>query len=385
MQDVIEILMPIIKSEIGKSPLKLNRVLTDEDLKELYYISKHHDLAHIVGRGLLKNSLLKNDEIGAKFKQAVHEATFRYLKLEKTQNEVFQVFEVAKVPFLPLKGSVIRYMYPEPWMRTSCDIDILVKKEDLECASDVLVNNLGFVQGIHATHDISFFSKKKEVHIELHYDLIEEDVLKDALLNHLWDVAYPIDGKSFWYEVPDEYFYYYHIAHMAKHYKQSGCGFRPFVDIWVLNHCVKFDSVKRKKLLLKGNFLVFANNAEKLSEIWFGNDKHDDLTSLMEEFIACSGTYGSHNNSIVFKQAREGNKILQIFHRIFMPYNIIITKYPILKKHPILLPIYEIKRWIELIFNGRIINSFDELKAINNVSVSKKSKTIDMLEQLELK
>ncbi|MBO4954226.1 MAG: nucleotidyltransferase family protein, partial [Clostridia bacterium] len=36
------------------------------------------------------------------------------------------------IDFMPLKGAVIRQYYPEPWMRTSCDIDIHVKKDRLE-------------------------------------------------------------------------------------------------------------------------------------------------------------------------------------------------------------------------------------------------------------
>ena len=44
------------------------------------------------------------------------------------QKTSFKIKKV-QIPFLPLKGSVIRQYYPEPWMRTSCDIDILVDFE----------------------------------------------------------------------------------------------------------------------------------------------------------------------------------------------------------------------------------------------------------------
>ena len=46
-------------------------------------------------------------------------------------------FEKAQIPFLPLKGSVIRKYYPEAWMRTSCDIDILVHDEDVGRAKEI--------------------------------------------------------------------------------------------------------------------------------------------------------------------------------------------------------------------------------------------------------
>ncbi len=57
---------------------------------------------------------------------------------------------------MPLKGSVIRNMYPEPWMRTSCDIDILVEKSSLDVAKKA-VQAIGFEYKGMGSHDISLF------------------------------------------------------------------------------------------------------------------------------------------------------------------------------------------------------------------------------------
>ena len=59
---------------------------------------------------------------------------------------------------------------------------------------------------------------------------------------------------------------------MAKHFVSTGgCGIRPFLDIWVLNHKIDFNREKREKLLSDGGLDVFAKQAELLSEVWFGN------------------------------------------------------------------------------------------------------------------
>ena len=50
--------------------------------------------------------------------------------------ECCNALEKAQIPFVPLKGSVIRKYYPEAWMRTSSDIDVLVHKEDVEKTTD---------------------------------------------------------------------------------------------------------------------------------------------------------------------------------------------------------------------------------------------------------
>ncbi|MFX7845188.1 nucleotidyltransferase family protein, partial [Acinetobacter baumannii] len=77
-------------------------------------------------------------------------------------------------------------------------------------------------------------------HIELHFNLIEDHRIKgaSAILNRVWDAAVPCGGWTYQYEMPDELFYFYHIAHMAKHVENGGCGIRPFLDIWVLMHYV---------------------------------------------------------------------------------------------------------------------------------------------------
>ena len=58
-------------------------------------------------------------------------------------NEIVKCFDAAKILNIPLKGSVICDYYPEPWMRSSCDVDILIKNEDSERAIACL-SKLGY-------------------------------------------------------------------------------------------------------------------------------------------------------------------------------------------------------------------------------------------------
>ena len=53
-------------------------------------------------------------------------------------------------------------------MRISCDIDILVHENDLERATNHLINNLGYSYDGKGAHDVSLFLDKR-VHLELHY------------------------------------------------------------------------------------------------------------------------------------------------------------------------------------------------------------------------
>lgn len=83
-------------------------------------------MAHLVVFGLKQNGLLTDAE--KRLEQYIHKAIFRHEGLVFEYGQICSVLEQAQIPFLPLKGSILRDYYPEAWMRTSCDIDILVRR-----------------------------------------------------------------------------------------------------------------------------------------------------------------------------------------------------------------------------------------------------------------
>ena len=178
MDNLIQAMMHLIRYEIMQEPLprEIREGLSGDALKQLYQLSKAHDLAHLVGSALDENRLLLQESIvSEKFRKQTMMAIYRYQQLQYELNQICQTFEEAKIPFIPLKGSVLRQYYPQPWMRTSCDVDILVHESDLEKASGELVERLSYKQEGKGSHDIAF-DTPTGMHIELHYDLIEEHV-----------------------------------------------------------------------------------------------------------------------------------------------------------------------------------------------------------------
>ena len=87
--------------------------ITPEILPQLYALSKSHDMAHIVAQGLSDLGLLGEDEISQKFQKQQMLAVYRYQKLNYELEQICQTLEAAKIPFIPLKGSVIRRYYSD--------------------------------------------------------------------------------------------------------------------------------------------------------------------------------------------------------------------------------------------------------------------------------
>ena len=226
MENTVRAMMGLIANEVCGSAIdKKEYSFSQEELVKLYKLSKTHDLAHLVGDALIKNDLLSDAEIRAKFEKQIMVAVLRYEKINYELECLRETLNEAKIPFIPLKGSVIRQYYPEPWMRTSCDIDILVHESDLEAATSAVVEKLSYEEEGKGSHDIGLFSPGG-VHLELHYSLIESDIIgkADRMLEPVWEQVSPTEKYPYDYEMTDALYYYYHIAHMAKHFQNGGCG-----------------------------------------------------------------------------------------------------------------------------------------------------------------
>ncbi|MBE5753605.1 MAG: hypothetical protein E7343_06060 [Clostridiales bacterium] len=360
--------------------------ITIETLAGLFKLAKKHDLAHIVGDALDKNGLLpENSQAKKVFLQERNMAVYRYEQINYEYNEVLRVLNEKGIKHIPLKGSVIRAFYPEPWLRTSCDIDILVQEKDIEQCKSVLAQELGYAYSGECSHDVQFFSPSG-VHLELHFTLLEEYLGKNTaeLLNDVWSYATPIEKDSKTFALTNEMFYFYHIAHMAKHFQTGGCGIKPFMDIFIMETSMQTDNAKRDELLKKGGLLAFADKARELSNVWFAGASHTETTELLEEFVLVGGVYGTMENKVVAQQAQRGGKFRYTLSRIFQPYDQIKCAYPVLEKHKWLTPFYQVVRWFRILFKGRAGTSIRELNTNANVSKDTQDKTQILLKDLGL-
>lgn len=345
-QNHINALFALLRSVICEKKLKDEELdyYSNEMIQDLLKISSKHDIAHLVAFGLKQNELITKENI--EIENHIFKAIYRYELFKREYDNLCNAFEKAKIPFMPLKGAVIRNYYPEAWMRTSSDIDVLVHEEDLEKAKSVLVSECGYSYKGKCTYEISFVASNS-VHIELHYNLVTGGYTNKVLgvQKDVWRNAKVREGYSFFYELTDEMFFFYHISHMAKHFVFGGCGIRFFIDLFILDNIQQANKEKRDIFLKKGNLLKFAEASRRLSRVWFDNGEYDLVTKQMEEYIIYGGIYGNMKNRTLVQQ-RKGYRIKRTLSRIFLPYDVIKFYYPVLQKHPWLTPVIEVYRWL---------------------------------------
>ena len=359
MSKNVDVFFALLRSAMTKTNEDID--LSGVDLEELLRLANAHDLAHLVcyelerrgliveGEGCENHSTLAEGQVIDDFVEQLDLAMFRHINREIAVAKVREVLEGEKIPFIILKGTVLMDFYPEPWMRTSSDVDVLVSPDDFVRAVAAFKQS-GLVNFAETDHDLSFYTTE-EFHVELHHSLIDDDRLPDTTkhIKNIWNYSKPSSDGKVERTLNDEMFYFYHIAHMAKHFKESGCGIRYFMDIWVLNHATSFEKDRRNALLADSGIKTFAEKAEKISEIWFSGAKPDPELDEIIDFLINGGIYGSLEYGTILKRHRKGSRVAFYIYRLFMPYDKIKYLYPVLQKVPILLPIFWVVRWFKLL------------------------------------
>ncbi len=381
-----EILMRILREALHGNVQ--NAEITDtclipETISQLYRLAKSHDLAHIVCEALENKKCLEGSEFSAKFQKQKAMATYRYAGIQYELESVCALLEEAKIAYMPLKGAVIRAYYPTPEMRTSSDIDILLHLEDLDRAAVLITQTLGYTQGAKTVYDISLFSPGG-VHLELHFSLDEDDPSLDAILLTAWDTAVVEKNTEFHYRMSNEMFYIYTVAHMAKHFLHGGCGIRPLMDLWIIEHKMKYDKNTADDLLQSCHLTEFSQRSKELSEVWFSDMKHTRLTKSMEDYILGGGVYGISENKIAIASTQSGGRLRYALGRIFLPYRRLKVTYPVLNKYPVLYPFCLIRRWCRILFGKDRKNAIHEFKNTVSVEEMKKESLGDLCRELKL-
>ncbi len=362
MEQTFQFLLALIRYDLFQTPLSDLPPLTEERLEQLYRLADKHDLAHLAGDALYKNKLLPKDSpAAAKFQKAQVVALYRYTRMEHERARIYEVLERTRIPFVPLKGLIIRPFYPQPQLRTSCDLDILIHREDLSKAIELLESELNYTsEELAMLHDISLFSPSG-VHLELHYSLDSPYDFLNGSLAEVWDYCSPISEDGYEHHQSPEFFMLHQVAHMATHFLDGGCGIRPLADLALLQSKLSYDETVLTALCQACGTDVFYEQIKQLSDVWFGNGLHNDVTQEMERFILIGGVYGSAQNNMEVRQQKHKSNFRYIMSRIFMPYRQLKQQYPILKKHKWLFPVLSVRRWFNLLLPSRRKRALGEL------------------------
>ena len=328
--------------------------------ESVYALARHHNVSALAFYALRE----RLNELPAVLAEAWGEYNAKLLaKCVNQEHELAhlcEIFEREQIPYMPLKGSCIRHLYPETYLREMSDLDILVPLEKMGNACE-LAHSLGYSIESENTHHIDL-QKKPYMFLELHMNLISTSSPYFRYYKHPWSFARASDS-SYCHVMMNEDYYVYMLVHTAKHYYWTGTGIRSVLDVYLFNRAYRatLDLDYVAKQLKKLKLVDFAKQIETLSECWFSSEPLSTETgcdiSEMQYYILSGTTYWSlmtYDQNVVRSYIDKGKslrsaKIAMYLHMAFLSPCEMSGRYPCLKKAPVLLPFCWVARWFRIL------------------------------------
>lgn len=305
-----------------------------------------------------------SDELTLKLKKSYQAAMLREMSQQAEIEKIRKEFAENGISFMLLKGSHLKALYPKPEMRFMVDMDVLVRKADVEKAREILISH-GLRQSMNNGKDIVLL-KEPFLTVELHNTLFMEDYYMYDYFLGVWDRAEKV--SDFEYKMSDADLYIYSLAHLAEHYTTAGACFRPTMDIYLMNKKVsvlntqearEYISAELEKLELNS----FEENIKKVGLHIFEDGQLDGNTELMEKYIVFGPPVKHAAQAAKANKSKSSRIISALFPGLRHMKNI----YPILEKLPFLLPFMWIARILKNLFNK---NAKTRLESIESTDIS---------------
>lgn len=327
----------------------------DFDLEQAYEPIVQHNIAVMALEGAVLCGLDKKLPVMQKLFVRAFRDIGRVEAQDRASEKLFAAFEEAGMDFMPVKGALLRGLYPKREYRSMGDMDVLIRLEQYEKIRPILLG-----QGydiVDEKDDHCFVWRNQAFLLELHKYLIplrNKDYY--AYFGTGWNLAVPTNTSRF--AMSDEYQYIYVFTHLAKHYRDGGVGIRQMCDLWLLRKALpKLDENCVRAELEKLKLLEFYDHIRRTLHCWFEGGEGDEMVGFISEVIYESGAFGQPSAKTLSDGARlagekRANDMLgckNMLMHIFPSMMAMKKLFPILEKAPVLLPVMWVYRGVRIL------------------------------------
>lgn len=362
------------------------------DWESIIEESKAHKVESLIYSSIGKDTLKNIEhELLEGWKKETFMSGVGQLRHINNVSEFLCEFNKQSIPVIVLKGLVIRDLYPKPELRTMCDADLIIHKDDLDKVKNLLLN-LGYTEKVTSDKDLCFI--RGNTYVEVHWSIANEKSFNNVELFEeiMWKNAIKVNvGDSEVLSMCYEDLLVHICMHMAAHIKYLGFGIRQLCDL-VLIVEKKGNVINWNKFIEKINMLgiykftvAIFNICNRLFDMEIPdilnkreliNDKY---IYLLIEDIFSNGVHGKRDKASSFSKVisyankEEKRSTLNSFKKLYFPSSDMLSeKYSYAKYNKFLLPF----AWIHRLFSGILNNDYsiiDKIKfTIFGMSVSKK-------------
>ena len=376
MDNLQKNVISIITAALTNNPSILSE---NFDLAAGINIAKKHNILNIFYEGAIKSGISSNEPLLLALYNDLVKNVVIDLHQTSAAKILMDIFESEGIDYLPLKGLILKPLYPKTEMRTMGDADILIKIEQYPKIESILEKN-GYTFKYESDHELVWTCSS--LFLELHKSVMTS-YNKDfyGYFGTGWSLAQRISDGSSRYEFKNEDFYIYIFVHFTKHYRISGIGIKHILDLWVYKEAYPdMDWKYIIKILKQLHLYEFHSNILNVLNVWFNNKASDEKSDFITNVIFSSGQYGTFEMTNVNRAIRDSKntgsiqktKIKNFIATLFPSVSTLEKEYSVLKRLRILLPIIWVVRWFKIIiFKRKDIKHFvNNMKSIDEKTVN---------------
>ena len=369
-------------------------------------------LCHIAGRSSLNGFLYDG------FKRACYEVSPEILNMSlDTRNRVmareavqeveiqriFQKFEDAEIYCIPMKGYLLKNLYPQPYMRLSVDVDLLCDPGQMKQVEQIMYSLQYTLKHRAECHDV--YTKAPNLTVEMHSKLFRTPSDWNRFPPQAWNRAVPYQNYRYIRQFTLEDCYCYTLMHTGKHLRMAGIGLHSALDQFLflvqyadrmdwaqVQACLKrFRLEKLHQYLLELGPALFPESKTKISFFQTLTYQCDpkDLMALCA-YLFRSGAGGTVQNIVNFQLMRKPQKddsffahIKYMFSRAFPSRKRMECLFPKLEKTPLLLQVFWCIRLIQTV-SCRSKYLTAEMKAVKSFNQQEAAQLKELYEKLGL-
>ena len=331
----------------GKTPKNKNY-----DWQGIYKLSSIHNMTAIITQTakLLQKEYQPSGEIRSAFNQQLGLTLLDYDKKCSALDKIKNILNDNGVDYIIVKGAVLSNFYPIPQLRTSGDIDIILRSNSFDDDIAVLIN-----QGVRKTFEIDGCD------IEMHRDADVNNEYFDDIFLHC-----TVNGCE--YSLDDYNHLLYILCHLCKHLAYTGAGVRMLADIDAfIRNIDSFNEAKFLVLCKNAGIEYTAKIILALCNLWFDTPiaskiQLDENTLFMfERVMLDGGVFGLEQSNLggylVAKNSdgRVGafGKLKALFKWIFPPAEYVRAYYDYSRKCSLFIPLAYLNRIFDAVFKRR--------------------------------
>lgn len=346
----------------------------DYNWKEIFNYAYINHIVGVISSQMLSlpsDAVDKNARVH--YKKYLAKSVVDYEERKKAKEYIISFMSDNNFDFMFVKGVAIRDYYPIPELRTSGDIDVIVRENQFEKIYDVL-NGLKCSSLVYLPFVIEV--EINGITVEIHKGA---DVFGNYFDDCIFDVA---DNEGNYYTLDMYYQLLYVLLHLVRHLQATGAGIRMLMDIDV---CIRaIDNFDMQKFLAMCNDAGVGYCAEvilSLCKLWFNTpvntsinlENNQEMVDVFASGFLNGGTFGFKNNNYsgvyLSMSSASGNfgvkeKMKAFLHWLFPPVDIIKEMFFYANKYPFLIPFAYFHRFV----NGALRNKKNTATTIKGIA-----------------